>query len=205
MAAKLPYVVAVLAVSAAVATLMPKRAPLQDANTAASPGASENAEPPQDFAARFLAERGQALMKEAREQALTSAREDERERWEEMKRRQIVAAREAQGPLAWQQMQFVEQRARLYESESVDRDWAPRAEAAILEQVAQTGVQVLDLRVECRTSVCRLELLERASDRPIAVPVAVALRQIGELQPTFPRRIESPVGTRATVSYLARR
>ena len=205
MAAKLPYVIAALAVSAAVATLMLNRAPLQDANTVASPDASENLQPPEDFAAQFLAERGQALMRDAREQALTSAREDERERWEDMKRRQIVAAREARPALAWQQMQFVEQRAQLYESESVDRDWAPRAEAAILEQVAQTGAQVVDLRVECRTSICRLELVERANERPIAVPVAVALLQIGELQPTFPRRIESPAGTRATVSYLARR
>jgi len=205
MAAKLPYVVAVLAVSGAVTTLMLDRAPPRNANTLASTGASEDAQPPQDFAAQFLAERSQALTKEAREQALTSAREDEHERWEDMKHRQIVAAREARPPLAWQQMQFVEQRARLYESESVDRDWAPRAEAAILEQVAQTGAQVVDLRVECRTSVCRLELVERASERPIAVPVAVALLQIGELQPTFPRRIESPAGTRATVSYLARR
>ena len=128
MAAKLPYVVAVLAVSAAVATLMLDRAPLQNANTVVSPGASEDAQPPQDFAAQFLAERSQALTKEAREQALTSAREDEHERWEDMKHRQIVAAREARPPLAWQQMQFVEQRAQLYESESVDRDWAPRAE-----------------------------------------------------------------------------
>src|SRR6185312_2869819 len=113
MAAKLPYVVAVLAVSAAVATFMLDRTPLPDANPVTSPGESENAQPPADFAAQFLAERGQALIRDAREQALASAREDEHARWEDMKRRQIVAAREARPPLAWQQMQFVEQRAKL--------------------------------------------------------------------------------------------
>src|SRR4029077_14428439 len=103
-------------------------------------------------------------MRDARERALDSARTDERERWENLKSQQRAAAREFR-PSA--QLQFVEQRAQLYESENVDRDWAPRAEAEILEKVSQTGVQVLDLRVECRTSICRLELSERANERSI--------------------------------------
>jgi hypothetical protein len=102
-------------------------------------------------------------------------------------------------------MQLVEQRAQRYESENVDRDWAPRAEAEILEKVSQTGVQVLDLRVECRTSICRLELLERANERSISMPIAIALLQVADLQPSFPRQIDSTAGTRATVSYLARK
>jgi len=199
MRARALYVVAVVAVLAAVFGLVLDRRPPQGADIEAS---SEETSPPNEFAERFAAERRQALMREARERALDSARADERERWENLKREQRVAAREFR-PLA--QLQLAEQRAQLYESENVDRDWAPGAEAEILEKVSQTGVQVLDLRVECRTSICRLELLERANERSISMPIAIALLQVSDLQPSFPRQIDSTAGTRATVSYLARR
>ena len=204
MRAKALYAVTVLAMSAAVIAFVLNRTPPQDASISASPPTAVTAEPPvpTDFAARFAAERRQALMIEAREQALDSAWADERERWESLKRKQMIAAREYR-PLA--QLQLAEQRAQLYESENVDRDWAPRAEAEILEKVSQTGVQVLDLRVQCRTTICRLDLLERANERSISMPIAVALLQIPDLQPSFPRPIESPAGARSTVSYLARK
>ena len=195
------YAVAVFAVLAAGIALVLNRAPPQDATPFPADVAAETP-PPNDFAAQFAAERKQALMHEAREKALESARADERERREHMKREQTTAARDF-GPLA--QMQLAEQRAQRYELENVDRDWAPRAEAAILEKVSQTGVTVLDLRVECRTSVCRLEVLESANERSISIPVRLALLQIDELQPSPPRRVDSPAGTRATVSYLARK
>jgi hypothetical protein len=195
--------VAVLAVLAVVIAFALNRTRPQDANIAAlPPNTTEETPLPNDFAAQFAAERKQALMRDARERALDSARTDERERWENLKREQGVAARKSR-PLA--QLQLAEQRAQLYESENVDRDWAPRAESEILEKVSETGVQALDLRVECRTSICRLELLERANERSMSMPIAAALLQIADLQPSFPRRIESPAGARATVSYLARK
>ena len=194
------YAVAALAVLEAVVTRVLSRAPLQDATSSPVNMAAET--PPNDFAAQFAAERKEALIRDAREQALDSARADERERWEDLKRKQAAASRDFH-PSA--QMQLAEQRAQRYELENVDRDWAPRAEAAILEKVSQTGVTVLDLRVQCRTSICRLELLERANERSISIPVGLALLQIDELQSSPLRQVESPAGTRTTVSYLARR
>lgn len=191
-----------LAVSAAVIAFVLNRTLPQDADIAASPPSATEEPPPNDFAAQFAAERKQALMREARDRALDSARADERELWESLKRQQRVAAREFR-PLA--QQQLAEQVAQLYESENVDRDWAPRTEAEILEKVSQTGVQVLDLRVECRTSICRLELLERANQRSVSMPIAIALLQVADLRPFPPRQIDSTAGTRATVSYLARK
>ena len=197
------YVVAVLAVSAVVIAFVLNRTRPRDANVAASPPSTTEETPlPNGFAAQFAAERKQALMRDARERALDSARADERERWENLRRAQRTAARKLRPSTP---LQLTAQRAQRYESETVDRDWAPRAEAEILEKVSQTGVQVLDLRVECRTSICRLDVLERANERSISMPIAVALLQIADLQPSFPRQVESPAGARATVSYLARK
>jgi hypothetical protein len=195
------FIVAVLAVLAVVTALRFTRP--QDANIGASPTRMTEEMPlPDDFTAAFAAERNQALMRDARERALSSARTDEHERWESLKREQSIAARNA-GPLT--QLQLAEQRAQRYELENIDRDWAPRVEAEILEKVSQTGVRVLDLRVECRTSICRLELLQRADERSISIPVGLALLQIDELQSSSARQVDSAAGTRVMVSYLARR
>jgi hypothetical protein len=197
------HIVAALAVLAVVTAFILHRTRPQDANIEVSPPSTTGETPlPDDFAAQFAAERRQALMRDARERALDSARTDERERWENLKREQAAAARNS-GALT--QLQLAEQRAQRYELENIDRDWAPRAEAEILEKVSQTGIRVLDLRVECRTSICRLELLQSADERSISIPVGLALLQIDALQPSPLRQVDSAAGTRATVSYLARR
>jgi len=209
MSAKRLYDVALLALLGLAIALALHRAPPQTTVIDASEptGANENPSPPQDFAAEFMASRAEALKNEARDQALAAARDEEQQRWE-AKRNKLFGPtaqglRDSIKPLS--RIQIAEQRARRYETETVDRTWATGAEAQILEKISQTGVKALDLRVECRTTVCRLELLEPASERLNTVKIGVALLQVTELEPSFPKEIDSPAGTRATVSYLARK
>jgi len=166
-------------------------------------GAADEPSPPQDFTSDFLATRAQALMDEARDEALATAREEEQQRWEALRNKLFRPApglRTSMSP-----MRLAEQREQQYQSEAVDRTWAPSAEAQILEKISQTGVKALDLRVECRTTVCRLEVLQPAIDRLATARIVGALLQVEELAPSVPKQIDGPAGTRATVSYLARK
>ena len=206
MSTKRLYRVTLLAVLGLAIALALHHEPLPTAVTGTSEPASAGEKPslPQDFAAEFMAARAEALKNEAREQALAAARQEERQHWETLRRAPTaLELRDSITPLS--QVQLVQQRALRYESEAVDQTWASVAEAEILEKISQTGVNALDLRVECKTTICRLELVELASERPASVRIAVALLQSTELAPTFPTQIDSPAGTRATVSYLARK
>ncbi len=209
MSAKPLYGVALLALLGLAIALALHREPVQTAvtGTAEPTSAIETPPPSQDFAAEFMAARAEALKKEARDAALAVAHDEEQRRWETMLLQQsrsvALGLRDSIKPLS--QVQIAEQRALRYESETVDRTWATTAEAQILEKVSQTGVKALDLRVACRTTVCRLEVLAPASERQTSMLIAVALLQVAELEPSFPTQIDSPPGTRATVSYLARK
>jgi len=173
------------------------RPPMQTAvvGTSEPTGADDEPLPPQDLTTEFLAARAEALMDEARDEALAAARDEEKQRWEALR-----SSLKPQSPV-----QLAERRALQYESEPVDRAWASRTEAQILEKISQTGIKALDLRVECRTTVCRLEVLEPATERLARARIVGALLQVEELTPSPPKQIDSPAGTRATVSYLARR
>ena len=209
MSAKAVGGVALLTVLGLAIALALHRTPQQtaDINASEPTSAIENASPPQDFAKEFMAARADALRSQAREEGLAAAREEEQQRLETLRSKLFgppaQELRDSIKPLS--QLQLAEQRALRYESETVDRTWASGAEAEILEKISQTGVKALDLRVECRTTVCRLELLAPASERLTSVRVAAALLQVAELAPSFPREIDSPEGTRATVAYLARK
>jgi hypothetical protein len=49
-------------------------------------------------------------------------------------------------------------------AEPVDPLWAPGREADILGEIAQTtGLQVITVQVECRTSKCRVQMSQRTS------------------------------------------
>lgn len=53
-----------------------------------------------------------------------------------------------------------------FAAERVDPLWAPGMERNILEQLAQAkGLQVVTMQVECRTSMCRVQLVEPPSKR----------------------------------------
>jgi hypothetical protein len=50
---------------------------------------------------------------------------------------------------------------RAFAAEPVDATWAPGAEANILARFAQMpGLELIDLRVECRSTMCRFELTQ---------------------------------------------
>jgi hypothetical protein len=207
--AKPLYGVALLALLGLAIALALHRAPPNTAvvDVPEPTSADEPPTPPQDFAAEFMASRAEALIDEARDQALAAARDEEQARSDAQRSKLFgPTAKELRAsirPLS--RMQIWEQRAQRYESEAVDRTWAAGAEAQILEKISQTGVKALDLRVECKTTVCRLELLEPASERLNSVKIGVALLQVAELEPSFAREVDSPAGTRTTVAYLARK
>jgi hypothetical protein len=50
---------------------------------------------------------------------------------------------------------------RQFGAEAIDSEWAPGAEAALLAKIAQTpGLELIDLQVQCRSTMCRLELTQ---------------------------------------------
>jgi len=209
MSAKVIRGAALLALLGLAIAIALHRAPQQTADIGTSEPTRpvDNPMPSQDFAREYMAARREALKNEAREEALAAAREEEQQRRETRRSKAFgPTARELRQSLKpVSQVQLAELRAQRYESETVDRTWATGTEAQILEKISQTGVKALDLRVECRTTVCRLDVLEPATERMTSMKIAVALLQVAELEPSFPQQIDSPAGTRATVSYLARK
>ena len=93
-------------------------------------------------------------------------------------------------------------RDRRFQAEPVDTEWAPGAEAEILRKLAEApGLRVTTMRVECRTTLCRLEITlpaDTPDDR--AVPVD---RTIG-LQPTLIVALRDASGAPSTVMYFVR-
>jgi hypothetical protein len=97
-----------------------------------------------------------------------------------------------------------------FAAEAVDPLWAPSIEAEILDEFAQvSSVQLVTLEVECRTTVCRIEVLERAvggremrpeERAPIFGQVAARL-ELGSPKASL---FETD-GTVTSLGYLARR
>jgi hypothetical protein len=55
---------------------------------------------------------------------------------------------------------------REFAAEPVDREWAPGAEADLLAKFAQMpGLTLIDLQVECRSTMCRLQLTQPSGSR----------------------------------------
>jgi hypothetical protein len=217
MRTKAPHVVALLALSGVSAALMlsctsrnsepapAPTAPSAEQTPAETPPDLDGPPPPEGFEEELATEREGALIDDARERAIEAAKAEERERLENLKREQAAAAPNGDAFRSLTQTELTEQRERQFQSETVDRNWAPGAQAEILEKIPQTGLAATNVRVECRTTVCRLEVIERASESPASIPVAVALLQLGEWQPSFPKQVDAAGGARTTVSYLARK
>ena len=53
-----------------------------------------------------------------------------------------------------------------FAAERVDPLWATGMEGNILGQIAQANLQLVTMQVECRTSMCRVQLMERPSKSP---------------------------------------
>jgi hypothetical protein len=86
----------------------------------------------------------------------------------------------------------------------VDTDWAPGAEAEILRKLAEhAGLKVVTMRVECRSTMCRLEMTLPAagaatSDRSLQVD------RTFELRPTLVVASVDASGAPSTVMYFMR-
>jgi hypothetical protein len=92
---------------------------------------------------------------------------------------------------------------RQFAAESVDAGWAPGAEAGILSSVAQiTGLELIDLQVECKSTMCRVQMVQPRTPEPDAQP----LRLLGTLglEPRWVMAMTDPSGGLKSVAYLWR-
>lgn len=213
MRARVLYVVAVIAlVGGAIAFMIGRTPQRTEAPPAPAPAPAaetapevEGPPPPEGFEEQLATEREGALIEDARTRAMEAARAEERERLENLKREQAAAAPNGDAFRSLTHTELTERREKQFQSETVDRNWASRAEAEVLEKLSQTGLKAMNVRAECRTTVCRLEVTERASESGDSIPLAVALLQLDEWQPSFPKQVDGAGGARTTVSYLARK
>ena len=94
------------------------------------------------------------------------------------------------------------ERDRRFQAEPVDREWAPGAEAELLRKLAEIpGLKVTTMRVECRSTMCRLDLTLPAGAASInALPPNPTLG----LRPTLVIATRDPSGAPSTLMYFTR-
>jgi hypothetical protein len=113
---------------------------------------------------------------------------------------QLLAEREKEFPPE------VAEGEREFAAEPVDATWASGAEAEVLSKFAQMpGLKLIDLQVECRSTMCRLQLTQ-PSGGPDAVggrPFNILLDSIG-YQPRWMMAIGDRSGTMRSIAYLWR-
>ena len=91
-----------------------------------------------------------------------------------------------------------------FAAEAVDPLWAPGMEGSILGQLAQAkGLRLVTLQVECRTSMCRVQLVEGLSKRT-DMPAFRDLVSGYGLDVWRMNGFIDPNGTRTLVAHLAR-
>ena len=111
---------------------------------------------------------------------------------------------------------------RAFAAERADPLWADATEGYILGEIARTtGLQLVTLQVECRTSMCRLHLVERGSQdaeprivfpsvraAPARDPQTGAFANLVaglDLDPRWVASVVDGKGTPTSLAYLARR
>jgi hypothetical protein len=113
---------------------------------------------------------------------------------------QLLAEREQEFPPE------VAEGEREFAAEPVDATWAPAAEAEVLSKFAQMpGLKLLDLQVECRSTMCRLQLIQPtgAPDAAGARPFNILLDSIG-YDPRWMMAIRDRSGALRSIAYLWR-
>lgn len=90
-----------------------------------------------------------------------------------------------------------------FAAERVDPLWAAGMERNILDQLAQTNLQLVTLQVECRTAMCRVQLVEPPSKRPDMSAFQDLVRGFG-LDVWRMQGFGNQSGATTTVAYLAR-
>jgi hypothetical protein len=90
-----------------------------------------------------------------------------------------------------------------FAAEPVDPLWATGAERNILDQIAQANLQLVTMQVECRTSMCRVQLMEPQSKSPDMAAFRDLVRGFG-LDVWRMQNLGNQSGVTTTVAYLAR-
>ena len=113
----------------------------------------------------------------------------------------LVAGLPGGGP----RVQLVEEGEREFAREPVDRAWAPSAEADIFAKLPQApGLELIDLQVECRSTMCRLQLMQPSGIAGGSRPFITLLDSIG-LEPRWMVTTgERGTGPIKSVAYLWR-
>jgi len=96
----------------------------------------------------------------------------------------------------------------VFRAESVDPLWAQGMEARILDEIAQiAGLELFALQVECRTSLCRVQLTTRARKQTDGSPALSILKEpVAKLGLVWQQMTTSPPqgATETSVAYLRR-
>lgn len=86
--------------------------------------------------------------------------------------------------------------------EPIDPEWAPRAQTDIISRFAeQPGLQLLALQVECRTTMCQVQMTQPSSsagEPPMALLKTPGMQLLSVNTPT------SPPSMQISVAYVAR-
>jgi hypothetical protein len=90
-----------------------------------------------------------------------------------------------------------------FAAERVDPTWATGIERNILNQIAQANLQLVTMQVECRTSMCRVQLMEPPSKTPDMAAFRDLVRGFG-LDVWRMQNLGNESGATTTVAYLAR-
>ena len=90
-----------------------------------------------------------------------------------------------------------------FAAEAVDPLWATGVERSILGQLAQANLQLVTMQVECRTSMCRVQLMEPPSKSPDMAAFRDLVRGFG-LDVWRMQNLGNQSGATTTVAYLAR-
>ena len=90
-----------------------------------------------------------------------------------------------------------------FAGERVDPLWATGMEGHILGQLAQANLQLVTMQVECRTSMCRVQLMERPSKSADMNAFQDLVRGFG-LDVWRMNNLGNQSGATTTVAYLAR-
>ena len=90
-----------------------------------------------------------------------------------------------------------------FAGEAVDPLWASGMEGNILGHIAQANLQLVTMQVECRTSMCRVQLMERPSKSADMNAFQDLVRGFG-LDVWRMQNLGNQSGATTTVAYLAR-
>lgn len=96
---------------------------------------------------------------------------------------------------------------RQFAAEPIDSEWAPGAESDLLAKFAQMpGLKLIDLQVECRSTMCRLQLTQpRAAPGGKASPAQFnILRDSVGLEPRWVIGTIDSAGSMKSIAYLWR-